>query len=310
MKIKIPVFFSCDDRYIPFLSVAIKSLMENASDEYLYDIIVLYSGNNALNIEKIQAMQRDNFTIKFKDVSEKLQRLTKNLHLRDYYTISIYFRIFIPSLFPAYKKAIYLDSDVVVLGDISELYFTELGNNLLAGVSDEVIASRKEFIDYAELGVGIKYDRYFNSGMMLMNLELMREMDIEGVFANMLNTYDFKTVCPDQDYLNVICKDRVLYIDKGWNKMALDDSYDGVPKIIHYNNFSKPWLYDNVCYREHFWAYANICPFIEEIKRIRSSFSKADEQRNIDGAMNLVASTIEIVNDENNFAKVLFNGVL
>ena len=53
-KQTIPIFFSSDDNYVPFLSVAINSFIENASKDYNYEIIVLNSGLTSENIERIK----------------------------------------------------------------------------------------------------------------------------------------------------------------------------------------------------------------------------------------------------------------
>ena len=305
-KLTVPIFFSCDDNYIPFLAAAIRSLSDNSSKENAYVIRILNSGLKEENVRKIRAMQTENVIIRFTDVTKKISPFLSMLNLRDYYTASIYFRIFIPAMFPEYKKAIYLDSDIIVLSDVAELYNTPLGDNMLAGVPDDIIASRKEFIDYAELGCGIKHRRYFNSGVMLMNLELMRKNDIEGTFSRLMNTYHFNTVCPDQDYLNVICKDKVLYLDKGWNKMSIDKKYNGVPKLIHFNMFNKPWQYDNISYGEYFWEYAKKTDFYEEILEIRRNFGEKQMEEQQIGLENLVANAVSISNESNNFRSVLF----
>lgn len=306
MKNKVPVFFSCDDNYIPFLGVAIKSLIENTSTENEYYIFVLHSKMSIENMKIITGMEKENVSICFIDVSDKLVRYGEKLNLRDYYTVSIYFRIFIPDMFRDFKKAIYLDADMVILEDVAKLYSIELGDNLLGGVPDAVIASRQEFRDYAELACGIyPYTRYFNSGMMLMNLELMREFELEGRFEHLFNTYRFETVCPDQDYLNVICKDRVLYLDDGWDKMAINDRYDGKPMIVHYNNFAKPWQQDGICYSDYFWHYAGMTPYYETLCNIRKGFTEEKLLAQAKGAEELVKSTVRIVNSEKNFRKVL-----
>lgn len=307
----IPIFFSCDDNYIPFLGVAIKSLIENSSKNNNYYIYVLHSKMSIKNMKIITGMEKENVSICFYDVSKKLKKYGEKLNLRDYYTVSIYFRLFIPDMFPNLKKAIYLDSDMVILDDIAKLYDTELGDNLLGGVPDAIIASRQEFRDYAELGCGIyPYTKYFNSGMMLMNLEAMREFDLEGKFEHLFNTYRFETVCPDQDYLNVICKDRVLYLDEGWDKMAIDGGYEN-PMIVHYNNFAKPWQQDGINYAEFFWKYAKETPYYDEIMNIRNNFNEEKLLMQAKGGEELVKSTIRIVNSDKNFKRVLFDtGIL
>jgi lipopolysaccharide biosynthesis glycosyltransferase len=259
-------------------------------------------------MKRIKALETQNASIEFVDVSDKLEAYGRKLNLRDYYTVAIYFRLFIPNMFPQLDKAIYLDADMVILEDVAELYDIDLHDNLLGGVSDAIIASRKEFRDYAELGCGIyPYTRYFNSGMMLMNLDAMREFDLEGKFEFLFNTYGFETVCPDQDYLNVICKDRVLYLDEGWDKMAIDGNYKGRPMIVHYNNFAKPWQQNGINYSGYFWQYAMISPFCKEIVGIRRSFNADKLKEQEMGGMELVKSTIRIVNSPNNFRRVLFD---
>jgi lipopolysaccharide biosynthesis glycosyltransferase len=304
----IPIFFSCDDNYVPFLGVAISSLICNTSEKNNYSIYVLHSGLKNENMKRIKALETQNASIEFVDVSDKLEVYGRKLNLRDYYTVAIYFRLFIPNMFPQLDKAIYLDADMVILEDVAKLYNIDLHDNLLGGVSDAIIASRKEFRDYAELGCGIyPYTRYFNSGMMLMNLDAMREFDLEGKFEFLFNTYGFETVCPDQDYLNVICKDRVLYLDEGWDKMAIDGNYKGRPMIVHYNNFAKPWQQNGINYSGYFWQYAMISPFCKEIVGIRRSFTADKLKEQEMGGMELVKSTIRIVNSPNNFRRVLFD---
>ena len=304
----IPIFFSCDDNYVPFLGVAITSLICNTSEKNNYSIYVLHSGLKNENMKRIKALETQNASIEFVDVSDKLEVYGRKLNLRDYYTVAIYFRLFIPNMFPQLDKAIYLDADMVILEDVAKLYDINLHDNLLGGVSDAIIASRKEFRDYAELGCGIyPYTRYFNSGMMLMNLDAMREFDLEGKFEFLFNTYGFETVCPDQDYLNVICKDRVLYLDEGWDKMAIDGNYKGRPMIVHYNNFAKPWQQNGINYSGYFWQYAMISPFCKEIVGIRKSFTADKLKEQEMGGMELVKSTIRIVNSPNNFRRVLFD---
>ncbi len=268
----IPVFFSVDDNYLPFLAVAIRSLIDNLSPDAHCDIHVLNTGLQSSKFRIIRAMETDRVRIRSVDVTHRIRPLTERLLLRDYYTPSIYYRLFIPSLFPQYRKAIYLDADIVVNGDVSRLFEAPIGNRLVAAVSDDVIASNRNFRLYAEEAVGVSHRHYFNSGVLLMNLDQLRRQNVEEKLIALMNRHHFETVCPDQDYLNVLCRGQVLYLDKGWNKMSIDRRYDGTPMIVHYNMFYKPWQYRHICYRELFWQYAERTPFYAEILSVYRSF--------------------------------------
>ena len=149
-KENIPIFFSSDDNYLPYLAVAIKSLIENASKNYNYTIYILNNGVRQENIDLISKMQNDIFKIEFIDVTSKVKPIIDMLGLRDYYTVAIYFRLFIASMFKNLHKALYLDCDIVVLGDISKLYNTNLGDNILGACLEQIVASNKFFRTYSQ----------------------------------------------------------------------------------------------------------------------------------------------------------------
>ncbi len=301
----VPVFFSCDDNYVPFLAVAIHSLIQHLGDDTTCKIHILNNGIEASHLQTLLGMATDRVSICSVDVSREIAPLLEKLNLRDYYTPSIYFRLFIPSLFPQYHKAIYLDADVVLTRDIRELYETPLGNCLAGAVSDDIIAGRQVYHDYTEQGLGIPYREYFNSGVLLMNLDQFRIQKIEHRFIYLLNTYHFDTICPDQDYLNVLCHGHVQFLDKGWNKMSLNEDYDGTPALIHYNMFYKPWQYDHICYDSYFWDAAKETPFYEDICRIRKSFGWRDRMGHRKANRVLERSAARISRQSNNFRSVL-----
>ena len=137
-----------------------------------------------------------------------------------------------------------------------------------------------------------------------MNLAQMRAEDLEGQFTALLGKYGFNTVCPDQDYLNVICRGRVLYLGREWNMMTVDRSFKGVPRIVHYNNFLKPWNYSGVPFEEFFWKYARLSPYAGSIMARKRWFGEADRARDSLGLENLHRSVRLIIDDERNFKRV------
>ena len=303
----IPIFFASDDNYVPFLAVSIKSLLDNASKDFYYKIYVLTEGITESNEERLKKLATEDSEVIFVNLSSNIAKIRDRLSatLRDYYTESIFYRIFIASMYPEYSKAIYLDCDIVVLGDISKFYNIDLGDNILGAVNDDVIVTNAEFRDYSDNGVGVEYTKYFNSGVLLMNLDEYRKEKIQQRFVYLLVKHNFETAAPDQDYLNVLCYNRVHYIDKSWDKMPVGDEYDGELNLIHYNNFRKPWYYDDVPYGEYFWEYAKKTDYYDDILKIKENFTPEKHQAKLDGAVKLVEFTKKIVNSDNNFYKVL-----
>ena len=133
---EIPIFYSVDDNYIPCLAVALESLIAHTSRDNNYRIIILNTGISNENVAKIMKYESTNVKISFEDISSKMQKLEKELELRirDYYTITIYYRLFIASLFPQIDKAIYLDADMLVLDDVAKIYNVDMGNNLIEAI--------------------------------------------------------------------------------------------------------------------------------------------------------------------------------
>lgn len=285
----IPIFFAVDDGYVPFLAVALQSIIENSSKEYFYSIKILYTNIEEENKKKILKYERENIKIEFVDLNYYIEDVKDKLYTRDYYTKTTYFRLFIPNLYPQYDKAIYLDSDIVVLGDIAKLYNEDIGDNLVAAVPDNVIQTNKVFQDYVERVVGIAtYKNYFNAGMLLMNLDEMRKFDFQNKFLYLLGTVKFAVV-QDQDYLNRLCKGRTKLLDKGWDKMPIptDEIEEKDIKLIHYNLTYKPWHFENVLYENFFWNYAKKTEYYDEIQELKNKYTDEERFRDLEQYENL-----------------------
>ncbi len=285
----IPIFFAVDDGYIPFLAVTLQSLVDNSSSSNQYSIKILHTNVNEENKRKISKYQRENIDIEFVNLNCYVEKVKDKLFTRDYYTNTTYFRLFIPELYPQYEKALYLDSDTVVLADIAELYNTDIGDNLVAAAQEGVIQNIKVYQDYVEKVVGVaSYKKYFSAGVLLMNLNELRKHKFQEKILYLLSTVKY-SVIQDEDYLNRICKGRVKFVDSTWNKMPID--IDNVKiediKLIHFNYVYKPWHFDNVLYGEIFWEYAQKTEFINDIKFIKENYTEEKKNRDIESDKNL-----------------------
>lgn len=272
----IPIFFAIDDSYTPFLAVALQSLIDNASKEYNYLIKILHTNVGEEHQKQIKKFENENVNIEFVDLSYYIEKVKDKLYTRDYYTNTTYFRLFLPELYPQYDKVLYLDSDIIVVGDISELYNTEMGTNLVAAAPDDIIQYNKVFQDYAELVVGVaKYQHYFNAGVLLMNLDELRKFKFQEKFLYLLEKVKF-SVAQDQDYLNRLCKGRVTLVSHDWDVMPYvnNETKPEDIKLIHYNFAYKPWHFEDVTYNEYFWEYAKKTEYYDEIVAIKDAYTE------------------------------------
>ena len=271
----IPIFFAVDDGYIPFLAVTLQSIVEKSKEEYYYVVKILYTNISEENKEKINKYKRENIEIEFVNLNYYIEKVKDKLYTRDYFSMTTYFRLFISNLYPQYNKAIYLDSDIVLLTDVAELYMQDIGDNLVGAVADDIIQQNEVFQEYVEKVVGVaSYKTYFNAGMLIMNLDELRKTDFQGKFLYLLETVKYSVV-QDQDYLNRICKGRVKLLDKCWNVMpnATKNMNEEDIKLIHYNYQYKPWHYDNIPYANYFWDFAKKTEFYDELVKIKESFT-------------------------------------
>ncbi len=313
MKKIIPIFFTIDDGYAKFLSIAMASLIENANPQYQYNIHIVYESLSDDSKNKLKTLENDYAKVIFNEMKNGLHEIThrkENMLRADIFTLTIYYRIFIPFMFPEYDKGIYIDSDTVILGDISELYNIDLKDNFFGGCNDISCQDNEILCNYFKEHAGASVDKYINSGLLLMNMKKLREVNFESYFLYLLNKYHFDTVCPDQDYINAIAYGKILHIPNVWDAMPtgkhllLDN-----PKIVHYNLFYKPWRYDNIDYEEYFWRYAQKSLFKDEIIKEKESFTEEDAKQDEKDFAMLVARADQIAKSNLRFKKIYEEGL-
>lgn len=303
-KAEIPIFFACDEGFVKYTMVSMKSIMENADRSRKYHIYILHMGITEATQAKVLAMADEEFAIDFVDVTDKMRSIADKLPIRDYYSNTTYFRLFISDMFPQYRKALYIDSDTIVVGNVAELYDHKLGK-LYAGVCpDRVVAQTDILGDYVEKVLGVKRARYFNAGVMLMNCSQFRENHLLDEFLEMLHIYLF-VVAQDQDYLNLICKNQVLYMEPKWNaqvfgELACPEEEVG---LFHFNMAAKPWHYEDCRLAEYFWKYAKMTVDYDAIKEGLANYT--DEQRRNDSVSGekLIRLAVSEINREDNYLR-------
>ncbi len=311
-KITIPIFYAIDDGYAKFVAVSIKSLIMNANNNYNYEINVIYENLSEENAKKLKSLETENIKIILTEMSKNLSMITDKLgnRLREYtFTLTIFFRLFIPCMFPKYDKCIYIDADTVIPGDISRLYNEDLNDNYLGCIVDKSTIDNEILASYFEQVVGIPRDKYINSGVLLMNSKKLRDLKFDEKFLDLYTKYGFDVVAPDQDYINSMCYGHIKYLSDIYDAMPNPNNKEVEnPVIIHYNLFLKPWQYEDIQYYDYFWKYAKFTPFYDEILEIKNSYTDEDRKKDSEW-MNLMVSRAEsLVGTQNTLKNVFESG--
>lgn len=306
MNKNIPIFFACDDNFVKFTMISLSSIMDNASKDYHYDIHVLYTNISEEMKSKMLLMKNENFSVEFNDCTDYLKSINDKLPIRDYYSKTTYYRLFIPEMFPNIDKAIYIDSDTIVLGDISEFYNHDIKNYYVGACNEQAMVQTDVFGTYVEEVCGVSRHEYFNAGILLINCDMFRKKMLLDEFVKLLHTYDFR-VTQDEDYLNVMCHGNVYWIDNSWNTEVYGDIKYSPEEInmIHYIMVSKPWHYKNCRLEEYFWKYAQKSEFYELLLAQRDNYPEEKKKSDMEGAERLVKLAESEIKRDDSYIKVI-----
>jgi lipopolysaccharide biosynthesis glycosyltransferase len=164
----------------------------------------------------------DCITVNVSDLFNLRMANCKNIESR--YTKYTLYRLLLPELLHTVDKILYLDADILVVGDLYPLYRTHVEH--VAGVEDSGAIEHRE-----ELGL----TKYINAGVTLMNLNNIREQAIDRKWMAMVNYKKYRF--NDQDIINMTCK--VDYVKPIWNSSVSTQLIEQ-PRVMHFAGV-KPW---------------------------------------------------------------------
>ena len=263
----IPIILASDENYFVPLYVTLKSLFSNTKENIHIKILI----DKAFSIEKTElltrlASQYDNI-VEFYDMSYVNNRLKTTI---PHITIATYYRLWATEVFKEYNKCIYLDVDIVVTGDIKNLYEINIGDNYIAGVKATLFHLHKNGYKSHCAMLGIKdINQYINAGVMVMNLEQIRNNKIDILFHTLISK---QFTVQDQDIINASCYNHIRLLHPKFNLMITQDigreemykvfgnqqtdEAFSTPIIIHYAGRVKPWKSPLVKFSEEWWRVA------------------------------------------------------
>ena len=219
MKGTVNVIAASNDYYVPYLGVLIQSIMDNCSHDRNYHLYVLHTDISDEHMSVISKSLLSNFKIDFLDVSSHMAEYG-DLYISNHIKIETYFRLLLPNLLPNVEKCLYIDCDVIANHDVSELYDKDIDDYYLAGTRDADSAANyntdehyKQYVDQI-LELKKPYD-YLQAGIILMNLKKFRaELDSSKLMKTALSR---KWMFHDQDTLNYLCKNHIMFLEYEWN---------------------------------------------------------------------------------------------
>lgn len=270
------IAFSVDDNYALFIPVTIESIKDYASPERNYKIFILGNDISDSHADAIYSTQTENLKVQIIDIKDLvLENKVDTFRTLDHINTATYYRFFIPEMLQDYKKAVYLEADQILQADVAELYDTDLQDKSL-GIAPQIkfsVTLSKEWFDYAEKTLKmVNPHNYFNAGVLVMNLEKLRENDFRNKALKIAENNNFKYL--DQDILNSMFSDDCVRVPREWNIeiFILDIIPRRIkPKLIHYTvGHLKPWNHSrpgahSFRYSDLFWEYAERTANYDEI---------------------------------------------
>jgi len=277
------VVLSTDNTYAPYAGITLLSFLESVSPERLYDITILDDGISLENQTRLREIVDpvDFAEIRFIEVSH----LASDGVVHGQFSKATYLRLFIPCLFRGHKKVLYLDCDLIIQKDVSELFDLEFENEYIAAVRDIGMAEysrtrtafpfkgrrltwRKYLTKYLRFPKGV-FEEGVNTGVVLFNIPAFEQEDF-AVLEGVDHHIRFGYFLVDQCVANILFKGRIKFLPMQWNlqvqqraprrlspEMAAQyREAEASPGVLHYVTHFKPWRKAGIPFSAIFWAVA------------------------------------------------------
>ena len=318
----VPVVMASSNQYAPYAGVLIQSILDHASEENNYDIIIMEREISQENKRLLTSLAagRPNVSIRYYDPSP----LFTSFHYADEehpWPLEVYFRIIAPHVLGYPGRMITVGIDTFLRTDIARLMDEDLEGCCVGGVRD-LVSIGMYLHNEVSYDLGIKIRDYFsnvcgfgsddikqyvNADLLLIDCDqYVRELDLETILNNICQG---RNIYVDQDVLNILLKGRIKALDFAWNVAirstprnlkqidaaselfgrACDRAYEN-PYLIHWSYKPKPWVCPDVPWGGEWWQTALRTPFVghiiarltDEQEKRRAYYRKRYGKENVD----------------------------
>ena len=297
----VPVFFCTDNEYAVPTYIAVYSLLKNRREDYSLEIFIMTGGDFSKSNTRLLKSLENKFAsvnIHFINMAKSYESVTINNSRISRATL---YRLMIPRIAKQYTeinmdKCIYLDSDLVVDGDIIDLYRIDAGDCYACGVRDRGVASMRfcdpsGMVEHCRmLGIPTLND-YINAGVLVLNLKAisLHGKDKELEECGYRNDFRFN----DQDAINKVFFGGIKFLPPRYNLMTFQQYPEGQdlidlygsqsikearkkPLVVHFIAREKPWALTTMYMGDKWWKYVRmqdkeikkeyILPFVKKHK--------------------------------------------
>ncbi len=258
-----------DDAFAPHFATCVTSIAASRGAEGVHLIVLGGPGLSSATWMKIRDYVRQlGLTAELLTPSDGALRSLPHAAI---FSPLVWYRTLLPDLLAEHDKVLSLDADTLVLQSLAPLFTRELGSNLMSAV-----ASAPGRSSYAQAGfAGLEpVRRYFNAGVMMLNLAAMRESGTGARAIALGNEKGAQFFFAEQDALNHLCRDCWEMLHPKWNALSYlwmapdyaDDTYTPLeretarvsPAVVHFEGgvMVKPWYFRSIhpmrkLYREY-----------------------------------------------------------
>jgi lipopolysaccharide biosynthesis glycosyltransferase len=250
----ISIAFTCNDKYAKHVAVVVQSILTNAATEDRHEFHVLTRDLTPESEQRLCELATGGKATMF--IHQIDIKLLAGMPEGNNYPLETYFRLLLPEILLNHQKVLYLDADLIVLSSLQELWDFQIEDVAVAAAIDisTLFGDEHHFKRLETLQLPKDYV-YFNGGVLLLNLKVMRQMHLLEKAREWASENAALIWSHDQDILNVFTAGNCRYFHLRWNLQVTlitlfqygryysQEQIEAVssPAILHYISERKPW---------------------------------------------------------------------
>lgn len=284
----IAISIRISNHFAPYFAVLLQSIIDYANEKNNYDIIVLERSVTKENKQIIASMveNKNNISVRYINPEYLLNNIDLYISL-DRLAREAYYTLITPYMLKNYDKILALDSDLILQGDVAEIYNHNVDNYLAASTKEIVwmgyLNIDKSLYKYCKeiLHLDNPFE-YVNTGVVVLNLKKIREEFKLNYIIDKARKNKYR--CLEQDMINMLFNGQIKFINCKYNHYTnnnaiianmlnnapfaynkLYEKINNTPYVIHFVGSPKPWSDTNIPFANKWWEIARKTPFYEMI---------------------------------------------